>query len=97
MLKVHRAYRFAARSPHCDKYVLCELNSHDPNEQLGLAGIKPGITKFGSMAAAWFVSTQTGTPFWTLFGIINDPYDCQVSISSFILVTIRPFRVKGEG
>ncbi|XP_037047225.1 uncharacterized protein LOC119082013 [Bradysia coprophila] len=78
VLKVHRAYRFATRTPHCDKYVMCELNSHDPNEQLGLAGIKPGITKFGSMAAAWFISSETGTPFWTLFGVINEPYNCQV-------------------
>lgn len=61
---------------------MCELNSHDPNEQLGLAGIKPGITKFGSMAAAWFISSETGTPFWTLFSVINEPYNCQVRIYS---------------
>lgn len=58
---------------------MCELNSHDPNEQLGLAGFKPGITKFGSMAAAWLISSETGTPFWTLFSVINEPYNCQVS------------------
>lgn len=65
--------------PQCDKYVLCEVNSHDPNEQLGLAGFKAGITKFSSMAAAWFIGSETGTPFWTLFGVINDPYECKVS------------------
>lgn len=64
---------------------MCELNSHDPNEQLGLAGLKPGITKFGSMAAAWFISSETGTPFWTLFSVINEPYNCQVRSSSFFL------------
>lgn len=77
VLKVHRAYRFATDNPQCDKFVLCELNSHDPNEKLGLAGFKSGITKFGSMAAAWFVSTETGTPFWTLFGVINEPFNCE--------------------
>ncbi|XP_055321774.1 uncharacterized protein LOC129577939 [Sitodiplosis mosellana] len=77
VLKVHRAYRFASRSPQCDKYVLCEVNSHDPNETLGLAGFKAGITKFSSMAAAWFIGSETGTPFWTLFSVISDPYDCK--------------------
>lgn len=76
VLKVHRVYRFAVQQPHCDRYVLCELNSHDPHEQLGLAGIKPNITRFGSMAAAWFVSSETGTPFWSLFGVIQEPYNC---------------------
>lgn len=80
VLRVHRAYRFAAQVPHCDKYVLCEINSHDPHETVGLAtGFKAGITRFGSMAAAWFISSQTGTPFWNLFAIVNDPYNCEVS------------------
>lgn len=80
VLRVHRAYRYAVQVPHCDKYVLCEINSHDPNEKVGLAtGFKAGITKFGSMAAAWVISSQTGTPFWNLFAIVNDPYNCEVS------------------
>lgn len=79
VLKVHRAYRYAVHTPQCDKYVLCEVNSHDPNEVLGLAGFKSGITKFGSMAASWFISSHSGTPFWTLFSIINDPLNCQVT------------------
>lgn len=78
-MRVHRAYRYAIQTPHCDKFVLCEINSHDPNEQLGLGGFKSGVTKFGSMAAAWFISAETHTPFWTLFAIINDPYQCEVS------------------
>ncbi|XP_063706229.1 uncharacterized protein LOC134835289 [Culicoides brevitarsis] len=77
VLKVHRAYRFAVEQPECDRYVLCEVNSHDPNEELGLGGFKHGVTRFGSMAAAWFISSETGTPFWTLFATINDPYKCQ--------------------
>lgn len=58
--------------------MLCEVNTIDPNEKLGLAGFKAGITKFSSMAAAWFISAETNTPFWTLFSVINDPYECQV-------------------
>nr|XP_040225195.2 uncharacterized protein LOC120950877 [Anopheles coluzzii] len=78
VLKVHRAYRQAIVTPHCDKYILCEINSHDPNEKLGLGGFKHGVTKFGSMAASWFISQETRTPFWTLFAIINDPHNCDV-------------------
>lgn len=79
VLKVHRAYRFIVQHPKCDQYVLCDINSHDAKEDLGLAGFKSGVTKFGSMAAAWFISSETGTPFWTLFATVNDPYKCQVS------------------
>lgn len=78
VLKVHRAYRHAIQTPHCDKYILCEINSHDPNEKRALGGFKQGVTRFGSMAASWFISQGTGTPFWTLFAIINDPHNCEV-------------------
>lgn len=77
ILKIHRAYRYVIDNHECDQYVLCELNSHDKTENLGLAGFKAGVTKFGSMAAAWFISSETETPFWTLFSTINDPYKCQ--------------------
>lgn len=76
------------RSPHCDQYILCEVNSHDPNEKLRLANFKLGISKFSSMAAAWFISTETGTPFWTLFSVINDPYNCQVHIILFYFIIL---------
>lgn len=80
MLKVHRAYRYVKQTPHCDKYVLCDMNSHDPNEKVGFgAGFKPKITKVCSIAAALAVSTETGTPFWTLYNVINDPHNCEVS------------------
>ncbi|XP_058116238.1 uncharacterized protein LOC131287884 [Anopheles ziemanni] len=78
VLKVHRAYRQAIANPHCDKYILCEINSHDPNEKLGLGGFKHGVTRFGSMAAAWFIAQETRTPFWTLFANINDPHHCDI-------------------
>lgn len=76
ILKVHRAYRFALKSPQCDAYVLCEVNSRDPNE---LTGYKAGITKYGSMAAAWFISRETGTPYMTLFAALSGSQDCKVN------------------
>ncbi|XP_034663410.1 uncharacterized protein LOC117898265 [Drosophila subobscura] len=42
-----------------------------------IAGVSPKIVKIGSMGAAIFISTETGTPFWTLFGVINAPYNCE--------------------
>lgn len=96
ILKVHRAYRFAAEQPECDRYVLCEVNSHDPNEELGLGGFKNGVTKFGSMAAAWFISSETGTPFWTLFATINDPYKCQVRLFSSQIKVINSMGNLGD-
>lgn len=84
VLKVHRAYRFSLEQPECDKYVLCEINTHDTKEELGLGGFKSGVTKLGSMAAAWFISTETGTPFWTLVSVTNDPNKCQVIICNYI-------------
>ncbi|KAG5673768.1 hypothetical protein PVAND_003788 [Polypedilum vanderplanki] len=80
ILKIHRAYRYATTiDQECDRYVLCEINSHDPNEKLGLGlgGFKSGVLKFGSYAASWFISEKTQTPFWTLFASVNDPYRCQ--------------------
>ncbi|XP_011192308.2 uncharacterized protein LOC105218434 [Zeugodacus cucurbitae] len=81
VLKVHRAYRFISKSPQCDRYVLCELNSHEEsaagNARGLISGVSPKIVKIGSMGAAIFISTETGTPFWTLFGVINAPYNCE--------------------
>lgn len=74
--------------PQCDRYVLCEINSHDPNEKPSLGGFKSGVLKFGSYAAAWFISERTHTPFWTLFASVNDPYKCEkkypIDCQSFI-------------
>ncbi|EDW16775.1 uncharacterized protein LOC6575301 [Drosophila mojavensis] len=91
VLKVHRAYRFISKSPQCDRYVLCELNAAALEQQQQqeskkstkttagglIAGVSPKIVKIGSMGAAIFISTETGTPFWTLFGVINAPYNCE--------------------
>lgn len=81
ILKVHRAYRHAVAEPACDQYVLCEINSHNPNEKLGLGGFKSGVLKFGSYAASWFISEATRTPFWTLLASVNDPHECQMKHS----------------
>lgn len=78
ILKVHRAYRHATTEPHCDQFILCEINSHNLDEKRSLGGFKSGVTRFGSYAAAWFISEKTQTPFWSLFATINDPYECQV-------------------
>lgn len=80
VLKVHRAYRYVTKTPHCDKYVLCELNSEEGNRRNdgGLAtGVKPKIIKVGSMGAALFLSAETGTPFWTLFSVITGANNCE--------------------
>ncbi|XP_059610935.1 uncharacterized protein LOC132257868 [Phlebotomus argentipes] len=78
VLKVYRSYRYILGAPQCDKFVMCDINSHDPSENFGLAGFKAGITKFGSLAASWVLSGETKTPFWTLFSIVSDPGNCQV-------------------
>jgi hypothetical protein len=62
--------------------VLCEINSHKQGEKLGLGGFKSGVLKFGSYAASWFISEKTHTPFWTLFGSVNNPNDCQLKYPS---------------
>ncbi|XP_055906339.1 uncharacterized protein LOC129941671 [Eupeodes corollae] len=80
VLKVHRAYRFVTRTPHCDKYVLCELNSEEqPSAKNNgiVTGVKPKIVKVGSMGAALFLSAETGTPFWTLFSVITKASNCE--------------------
>lgn len=52
------------------------MNSHDPNE---LTGYKAVITKYISMAAAWFISRETGTPYMTLFTALSATQDCKVN------------------
>lgn len=44
VLRVWRGYRFAVKNTQCDKYIICELNRHDPRSE-GPSGLKPGITK----------------------------------------------------
>lgn len=44
VLRVWRAYRFAIKVPHCDRYLICTLNQHEPGRE-GISGFKPGVTK----------------------------------------------------
>ncbi|XP_061392407.1 uncharacterized protein LOC133327889 [Musca vetustissima] len=82
VLKVHRAYRYITKQPQCDRYVLCQLNDaeqYSAEESRGLiSGVSPKIIKVGSMGAAFFISTETGTPFWTLFSVITSASNCEV-------------------
>lgn len=82
VLKVHRAYRYVSKQPQCDRYVLCQLNDperYSAEESRGLiSGVSPKIVKVGSMGAAFFISTETGTPFWTLFSVITSASNCEV-------------------
>lgn len=39
ILRVYRAFRFARKVPHCQTHVLCVINTHDPNEKLGMYSI----------------------------------------------------------
>lgn len=85
VLKVHRAYRYIAKQPHCDRYVLCQLNSpeqftRDKKSNALISGVSSKILKVGSIGAAFFISTETETPFWTLLNVINAAADCDVSI-----------------
>lgn len=43
-----------------------------------ITSISPRITKIGSMGVAFFISTETGTPFWNLLAAITTEADCEV-------------------
>ncbi|XP_063232953.1 uncharacterized protein LOC134536856 [Bacillus rossius redtenbacheri] len=74
VLRVWRAYRFSLRQPRCDRYVICTINSAAGAGE----GIKPGVTKLSSLVASWFLSGQTGTPFWKLYNAATEGHNCQV-------------------
>uniref|UniRef100_A0A1A9ZSW4 Uncharacterized protein n=1 Tax=Glossina pallidipes TaxID=7398 RepID=A0A1A9ZSW4_GLOPL len=83
VLKVHRAYRYIAKQPHCDRYVLCQLNTpeqftRDKKSNALISGVSSKILKVGSIGAAFFISTETETPFWTLLNVINAAADCDI-------------------
>ncbi|XP_054290436.1 uncharacterized protein LOC129005549 [Macrosteles quadrilineatus] len=77
VLRVWRAYRFTLRVPSCDRYLVCQLNRFPPGTE-GQAGLKPGVTKLSSLVASWFLSGQTGTPFWKLYNAAVEDHNCQV-------------------
>uniref|UniRef100_A0A1A9W5N9 Uncharacterized protein n=1 Tax=Glossina brevipalpis TaxID=37001 RepID=A0A1A9W5N9_9MUSC len=83
VLKVHRAYRYISKQPQCDRYVLCQLNTpeqfiKDKKSKALISGVSSKILKVGSIGAAFFISTETETPFWTLLNVINTAADCDI-------------------
>lgn len=79
--RVNRAYRFAKAVPSCDRYVLCLVNEENINEQESLPGLKKLLYKGVSLLASWFLSSETGTPFWTLYSDITDNTSCKALYS----------------
>ncbi|XP_069695757.1 uncharacterized protein [Periplaneta americana] len=77
LLRVWRAYRYGSRHPQCDRYVICAVNQQDPAADKG-AGLRPGVTKLGSITASWFLSSNTGTPFWKLYNAATEEDSCQL-------------------
>ncbi|XP_067007809.2 uncharacterized protein [Anabrus simplex] len=73
-MRVWRAYRYGIKHPQCDRYVICTVNQRD-DSSLG-TGLKPGVTKLASLAASWFLSTNTGTPFWQLYHAATEELHC---------------------
>uniref|UniRef100_V5GIN9 Uncharacterized protein n=1 Tax=Anoplophora glabripennis TaxID=217634 RepID=V5GIN9_ANOGL len=79
--RVNRAYRFTKSVPSCDRYVFCLVNEENTNEQEGLPGLKKLLYKGASLLASWFLSGETGTPFWTLYSDITDGNNCKALYS----------------
>lgn len=77
LLRVWRAHRYGSRHPQCDRYVICAVNQQDPAADKG-AGLRPGVTKLASITASWFLSSNTGTPFWKLYNAATEDDNCQL-------------------
>lgn len=78
LARVNRAYRFAKNVPACDKYVICLVNEENQNDPVQLPELKKMLYKGSSLIASWFISGHTGTPFWTLYEIVNSNQRCKV-------------------
>ncbi|CAG9859340.1 unnamed protein product [Phyllotreta striolata] len=78
LVRVNRAYRFCKAVPKCTRYVLCLVN-HESENPAGesLPGLKKGLYRASSLAAGWFLSGETGVPFWTLYVDITNKADCK--------------------
>nr|CAD7462880.1 unnamed protein product [Timema tahoe] len=77
VLRVWRAYRYSVQNPQCDRYLVCALNRHE-STTVHTAGLKPGVTKLASIVSSWFLSGETGTPFWKLYNAATEEHNCQV-------------------
>jgi len=82
LARVNRAYRFASSVPKCERYVLCLVNEESQNELESLPGLKKLLHKGSSLLAGWFLSSRTGTPFWTLYTDITENINCKKLYSS---------------
>ncbi|XP_072398895.1 uncharacterized protein [Diabrotica undecimpunctata] len=77
LARVNRAIRFAKSNPKCDRYVLCLVNEESKNDAETLPGLKKLLYKGASLVGGWFLSSNTGTSFWTLYTDITDSKDCK--------------------
>ncbi|XP_028127925.1 uncharacterized protein LOC114324318 isoform X2 [Diabrotica virgifera virgifera] len=77
LARVNRAIRFAKANPKCDRYVLCLVNEESKNDAETLPGLKKLLYKGASLVGGWFLSSNTGTSFWTLYADITDSKDCK--------------------
>lgn len=58
---------------------MCLINQVNPDDSLGLPGLKKLLYKGASIFASWFLSSHTGTSFLTLYNVIADENNCQVN------------------
>lgn len=77
LLRVWRAYQYGTRNPRCNLYVMCAVNQNDPSADPE-AKLRPGVTKLASITAAWFLSSNTGTPFWEMYAAATEEDKCQL-------------------
>ncbi|KAG5866133.1 hypothetical protein JTB14_007143 [Gonioctena quinquepunctata] len=75
--RVNRAYRFTKTTPQCERYVLCLVNRGNRNEGESIPGLKKLLSQMSSLLAGWFLSSETGTSYWTLYTDIVGEMDCQ--------------------
>lgn len=57
---------------------MCLVNEAQPNEAHSLPGLKTALSKSSSLFASWFLSSHTGTSFWSLYSTIVDEDNCKV-------------------
>lgn len=51
-----------------------------------LSMIKKYLLFASSLSASWFLSGQTGTPFWKLYNAAVEDYNCQVNVNNKLLL-----------
>lgn len=55
---------------------MCLVNQDEPDDSSSLPGLKKLLSKTTSTILSWFLSTKTGTPYWTLYNIIAENTNC---------------------